>query len=102
MKIIVPQSEPDLDLLGEAPLSAKKDAKNDFRAKKKGDSKPETDASTIVDDVKPYVYQWKSITADGQVHIQNPTTQEYEKAEQLRLILETNPKTNEVIQRKII
>lgn len=42
------------------------------------------------------MYQWSSITADGQVFRQNANTQEYEKVDQLRLILETNPKTNEV------
>ncbi len=73
--------------------------KIDTKAKKKGDAKQETESITVNEEVKQNVYQWKSITADGQVFLQNPTTQEYDKIDQLRLILETNPKTNEVILR---
>jgi hypothetical protein len=72
----------------------------DTKSKKKGDAKQETESVAAVEEVKQHVYQWKSITADGQVFLQNSTTQEYEKIDQLRLILETNPKTNEVILRK--
>ncbi len=68
-----------------------------MKGKKKGDTKPDTDASTINEEVKPNIYQWKCIQADGQVYIQNIMSQEYEKGDQLRLILETNPKTNEVL-----
>jgi GTP-dependent phosphoenolpyruvate carboxykinase len=78
------------------PQSGKKENKNDLKGKKKGDSKQDTDAAIVNEEVKQYVYQWKSITADGQVFVQNSTNQEYEKIDQLRLILETNPKTNEV------
>lgn len=74
--------------------------KLDTKAKKKADTKQETDTTTANEEVKQHVYQWKSITADGQVFIQNSTNQEYEKIDQLRLILETNPKTNEVLLRK--
>ena len=81
----------------ESPHSAKKEQKSDSRGRKKGDSKQETDASTVNEEVKPNVYEWKCITADGQVSIQNPATQEYEKVDQLRLILESHPKTTEVI-----
>jgi GTP-dependent phosphoenolpyruvate carboxykinase len=80
------------------PQSGKKENKNDLKGKKKGgDSKQDTDAAIVNEEVKQYVYQWKSITADGQVFVQNSTNQEYEKIDQLRLILETNPKTNEVV-----
>ncbi len=78
------------------PQSGKKENKNDLKGKKKGDSKQDTDAAIVNEEVKQYVYQWKCITADGQVFLQNSTNQEYEKIDQLRLILETNPKTNEV------
>jgi hypothetical protein len=71
--------------------------KIDVKGKKKGDSKQETDAVIVNEEIKQYFYQWKCITADGQVFLQNSTNQEYEKIDQLRLILETNPKTNEVI-----
>jgi hypothetical protein len=81
----------------EKAQSAKKDVKIDSKGKKKGDSKHETDASAITEEAKQHVYQWKCITADGLVYIQNSTNQEYEKTDQLRLILETNPKTNEQV-----
>lgn len=97
MKTIVYQNEPEVETTSEGAQSAKKEHKSDTRGKKKGDSKPETDASTVNEEVKSNVYQWKCITADGQVSIQNPATQEYEKVDQLRLILETHPKTTEVI-----
>jgi len=76
--------------------TGKKDLKSDMKGKKKVDSKHETDTTIINEEIK-HVYQWRCITADGQVFIQNSTNQEYEKIDQLRLILETNPKTNEVI-----
>ncbi|CAF4641723.1 unnamed protein product [Rotaria socialis] len=96
MKMIVPQQEPEMEMSPESPNSAKKETRTDARGKKKGDSKNDTDTSTIAEEVK-HVYQWRCITADGQSYIQNSMTQEYEKAEQLRLILETNPKTNEQV-----
>lgn len=99
-KTIVHQNEPEIEISSETPLSAKKDQKSDLKGKKKGDSKQESDATVINEEVKPHVYQWKSITADGQVYLQNSSNQEYEKIDQLRLILETNPKTTEVIEKK--
>lgn len=86
-----------MEVSSETPQSAKKEQKSDAKGRKKGDSKQETDTATVTEEVKQPVYQWKCITADGQVSIQNSTTQEYEKVDQLRLILETNPKTTEVI-----
>ncbi|CAM4745848.1 unnamed protein product [Rotaria magnacalcarata] len=96
IKMIVPQQEPEIETSAESPNSAKKETRTDARGKKKGDPKNDTDVSTIAEEVK-HVYQWRCITADGQSYIQNSTTQEYEKTEQLRLILETNPKTNEQV-----
>lgn len=69
-----------------------------MKGKKKGDSKHDSDATVVNEEIKQPIYQWKSITADGQVYLQNSTNQEYEKTDQLRLILETNPKTTEVIE----
>ncbi|CAF0831903.1 unnamed protein product [Rotaria sp. Silwood1] len=97
MKTIVHQNEPEIEVPVESPHSAKKESKGDFKGKKKSDAKQETDVSTITEEVKQNVYQWKCITADGQLFIQNSTNQEYEKVDQLRLILETNPKTNEQV-----
>ena len=97
MKTIVYQNESDVEVTNESPRSTKREIKSDTRSKKQGDLKQETDRSSATDEVKQPTYQWKSITADGQIYIQNSTTQEYEKVDQLRLILETNPKTNEVV-----
>lgn len=70
--------------------------KTEQKGKKKTDSKNDSDATIINEEIKPQVFQWKNVTSDGLVYIQNSTTQEYEKVDQLRLILETNPKTTEV------
>ncbi|CAF0734574.1 unnamed protein product [Rotaria sordida] len=97
MKTIVHQNEPEIEVSAESSQDTKKENKIDIKGKKKSDAKHETDVSTIVEEVKQPVYQWKCITADGQLFIQNSTNQEYEKIDQLRLILETNPKTNEQV-----
>ncbi|CAF4384534.1 unnamed protein product [Rotaria sp. Silwood2] len=97
MKTIVHQNEPEIEVPTESPQSAKKETKGDMKGKKKGDTKHETDVSTIIEEVTQPTYQWKCVTADGQYFIQNSTNQEYEKVDQLRLILETNPKTNEQV-----
>jgi hypothetical protein len=96
------QNEPEVEVSAESPHSAKKETKGDMKGKKKGDSKQDTDASTVNEEVKQNIYQWKCITADGQVYLQYSMSQEYEKVDQLRLILETNPKTNEVFLKKQI
>ena len=97
LKTIVHQNEPEIEVTAESPHSSKKETKGDMKGKKKGDTKPDNDASTTNEEAKPIIYQWKCIQADGQVYIQNIMSQEYEKGDQLRLILETNPKTNEVL-----
>lgn len=97
-KTIVHQNEPEIDIPVENAQSAKKDLKSEQKGKKKAEVKNDSDTTVINEEVKQPVYQWKSVTADGQVYLQNSSTQEYEKVDQLRLILETNPKTTEVLK----
>ena len=94
--MLVHPAEPEAEVFADGRQSGKKDSKSESKGRKKGEVKNDGDTSIISEEVKPPVYQWSSITADGQVFRQNPTNQEYEKVDQLRLILETNPKTNEV------
>ncbi|CAF0822833.1 unnamed protein product [Adineta ricciae] len=97
-KTIVYQNEPEIELPAENTQTTKKGgARSDSRGKKKPDSKPGTDVTTVNEEVKPPVFEWKCVTVDGQVYKQNPTTNEYDKIDQLRLILETNPKTSEQV-----
>ena len=94
MKTLVHQPDKDGEAAWDTTATGKKDGKNESKGKKK-DGKGDTDSSVVNEEPKAPVYQWTSITADGQVYQQN-ANQEYEKVNQLRLILETNPKTNEV------
>ena len=95
-KTIVHPIEPDVEVSSNSSQASKKDGKSDARGRKKADVKQEPEPVPVQEEPKPIVYQWKSITADGQVFVQNSTSQEYEKVDQLRLILETNPRTSEV------
>ena len=95
-KTIVHRVEPDVEVSPNSSQASKKDGKSDSRGRKKADSKQEPEPVVVQEEPKPIVYQWKSITADGQVFVQNATSQEYERVDQLRLILETNPRTSEV------
>lgn len=88
MKNLVPQNSTEFD----DRQNEKKDAKGDTKLKKKAEA--ETNIQT--EEVKSPIFQWTSIKADGQVFKENLVTREYEKVQQLRSILESNPKTNEV------
>ncbi|CAF1080181.1 unnamed protein product [Adineta steineri] len=96
-KTIVHQNEPEIEIATESPQAAKKGGRSDSRGKKKVDLKQSTDVSTVSEEVKPHVFEWKCVTSDGQIFRQNSTNQEYEKIDHLRLILETNPKTSEQV-----
>ncbi|UJR27796.1 hypothetical protein I4U23_009067 [Adineta vaga] len=96
-KTIVYPNEPEIEIATESAQTTKKGSRSDSRGKKKVDSKQGTDVTTINEEVKPLVFEWKCVTSDGQVYRQNTTTHEYEKIDQLRLILETNPKTSEQV-----
>jgi hypothetical protein len=96
-KTIVYQNEPEIEVASESSHTTKKGGRSDSKGKKKVESKQGTDVSTVNEEVKPNVYEWKCVTSDGQVFKQNSINQEYEKINQLRLILETNPKTTEVV-----
>ena len=93
---MVHRIEPDVEVSSNSSQASKKDGKADARGRKKADAKQEPETMPVQEEPKPIVYQWKSITADGQVFVQNSTSQEYERVDQLRLILETNPRTSEV------
>ncbi|CAF0871920.1 unnamed protein product, partial [Didymodactylos carnosus] len=97
MRTMVSQAEPDMDTPEQQ--SPQQTIKKDVRDAKApvGKKKPEFKQEDIpIMDEKP-TYEWRCISADGQVFIQNIPNGDYEKIGNMRLILESNPKTSEQV-----